>query len=123
MKTENITEQQVAAWLRAKLIAIRAGGFEVRTIDISVHWPTWDTALNEPVTNWSMHAHGECVVAQYNCESAIESLRRLVYNDPAAKAKAIREEAARLLQRAAQFESVAADAKELTPAQSEVSNV
>jgi hypothetical protein len=111
MQNENIlteiTESQVAAWMRAKLMAIRANGLQTHSMDIAARWPSWECAPTEPVTSWCMHAHGECVTTEPNCEIAVEKLSKLIYENPAAKAKIMREEAARLSEKAVHFESVA----------------
>jgi hypothetical protein len=111
MKKENIlteiTESQVAEWMRAKLMAIRANGLQIHNMDIAARWPSWETGPIEPITAWCMHAHGECVACEPNCEIAVEKLSKLIYENPSAKAKILREEAARLLEKAAHFESVA----------------
>lgn len=97
---EQITEEQVMDWMKAKLESVMEGGLPATNLEIQAnHFSECD-----PGNSICLHAEGQCVVSCKTIDEAISQLTGKI-GDPAKRAAAKREEAGKLLREAAELEA------------------
>lgn len=102
---DQITEEQVAAWMAAKLCIMRKT-LPVGCVSITANFRDWRNDEHYDVS-WGAHAADKCTGTQPDTKSCMEVLKQELLDNPKKRAETARWKAKELLKEAAELEALA----------------